>query len=96
MANKRKARQLFVKSSHNITPNMRRVTLHGDDLASFPEDSEGAYIKLVFEQKDTDNAIMRTYTIAGQRSDHNEIDIDFMLHTDSQSSVHGIAAPWSM
>ena len=45
---RRVARQLTVKSATNLTANMRRVTLHGDDLANFPANSEGAYIKLVF------------------------------------------------
>jgi len=48
MARKRKARELTVTAASQLTPNMRRLTLQGDDLADFPDDAEGAYFKLVF------------------------------------------------
>ena len=88
--------QLTVKSAKNLTANMRRVTLHGEDLASFPTNSEGAYIKLVFGEDVNGKPVMRTYTVSEQRSALNEIDVDFMLHTSHDNSEHGIAAPWSM
>jgi len=94
--NRRVPRKLAVKSAVNLTPNMRRVTLHGDSLANFPPNSEGAYLKLLFEQPDGDKPSMRTYTVAKQRSQPNEIDVDFMLHTSNDGSPHGIAAPWSL
>ena len=93
---RRTPRKLSVKSSVNLTPNMRRVTLHGDALGNFPENSEGAYLKLLFEQPDGNKPIMRTYTVAEQRSAPNEIDVDFMLHTGTDGASHGIAAPWSL
>lgn len=93
---RRVARQLTVKSATNLTANMRRVTLHGDDLANFPANSEGAYIKLVFGEGANGKPVMRTYTVSEQRSEQNEIDVDFMLHTSNDGSEHGIAAPWSM
>ena len=47
-ATKRRApKAVQVKSAKNISPNMRRVTLHGSALADFPTQSEGAYIKLL-------------------------------------------------
>ena len=95
--NRRVPRTLQVKSANNLTPNMRRVTLHGDALASFPKDSEGAYIKLLFNQAGKEKPVMRTYTVAEQRSDQNEIDVDFMLHNSLDNNTnHGIAAPWSL
>ena len=75
---------------------MRRLTLEGDALASFPTDSEGAHIKLLFEQSALHKPAMRTYTVAQQRSAQNEIDIDFMLHDNKNGKVHAIAAPWSL
>lgn len=87
---------LVVKSATNLTPNMRRVTLYGDALGNFPTDSEGAYIKLMFEQNGNAKPVMRTYTIAQQRSATNEIDVDFMLHGANNNIKHGIAAPWSL
>lgn len=94
--NRRIPKNLTVKAAINLTPNMRRVTLAGDDLANFSEQSEGAYIKLMFEQAGQKKPVMRTYTIAGQRSTQNEIDVDFMLHNDHEGTANGIAAPWSM
>lgn len=97
--NRRISRKLQVKSAFNLTPNMRRVTLHGDALAGFPKESEGAYIKLLFNQTGQEKPVMRTYTIAQQRTSQNEIDVDFMLHGsnhDDNSDIQGIAAPWSV
>ena len=92
---KRPPRVLTVKSAVFLTPNMRRLTLGGDALANFPTGSEGAHIKLLFEQSALDKPAMRTYTVAQQRSAQNEIDIDFMLH-DSNSMEQALAAPWSL
>lgn len=93
---RRAPKTLSVKSATYLTPNMRRVTLQGEALASFPENSEGAYVKLLFNQAGNDKPSMRTYTVAEQRSEQNEIDVDFMLHTSHDGSAHGIAAPWSL
>ena len=64
---RRVARKLTVKSATNLTRNMRRVTLAGDALKSFPKNSEGAYIKLMFDQAAGEKPAMRTYTAAKQR-----------------------------
>ena len=93
---KRPPRVLTVKSALFLTPNMRRLTLGGDALANFPTDSEGAHIKLLFEQKALDKPAMRTYTVAQQRSAQSEIDIDFMLHNSKDVTEHALAAPWSL
>ena len=89
-------RTLTVKSVANITPNMRRVTLQSDPSDNFPPDSEGAFMKLLFKQKDNAKATMRTYTLSQQRSALNEVDIDFMIHTGDDGITHGVAAPWSL
>lgn len=94
--NRRVPKTVKVKSVSNLTPNMRRVTLHGQALADLPEKSTGAYIKLFFDQVENSKPAMRTYTIAVQRSEQNEIDVDFMLHTSGDNVAHGIAAPWSL
>lgn len=94
--NRRVPRVLTVKSAANLTPNMRRVTLHGEALAGFPENSEGTYIKLMFAQAGHIKPVMRTYTVAEQRSQPNEIDVDFMLHGSTADASHGIAAPWAL
>lgn len=96
MAARRLAKTLTVKSAKNLTPNMRRVTLHGDAVSSFSGDVEGYYVKLLFNQAGQDKPATRTYTISEHRAAQNEIDIDFMLHSASAQTPHGIAAPWSM
>ena len=96
MAQKRKARELTVKAATQLTPNMRRLTLQGEDLASFPEDAEGAYFKLTFPGENPDRPVLRTYTIAKHRPAQREIDVDFMLHTSSDGKANGMAAPWSI
>jgi len=92
---KRKARVLTVSNTIQLTPNMLRVTLHGEALASFPEDAEGNYFKLTFPGDNPDKPIMRTYTVAQYRADKNEIDVDFMLHTKPDGSTNGVAAQWA-
>lgn len=96
MAGRRSPKKLSVKSATNLTPNMRRVTLKGNSLTGFSANAEGAYIKLLFEQPGRNKPIMRTYTVAEQRSALNEIDVDFMLHSGADGASHGIAAPWSI
>lgn len=96
MARKRIARQLLVNAVEQLTPNMRRVTLQGEDLANLPEDAEGGYLKLNFPGKDPDKPILRTYTVSRYRPEIHEIDIDFMLHSHSNDSSNGIAATWAM
>ena len=81
--NKRATKELTVTSAFNLTPNMRRITLQGTALSSFPKDAEGAYIKLLFSQLGNIKPTMRTYTVAQQRYELNEIDVDFMLHNNS-------------
>jgi len=95
MAKKRKARELTVTATSLLTPNMRRVTLHGKDLATFPEDAEGAYFKLVFPGDDPEKPILRTYTVAQHRPAQFEIDVDFMVHLNPDGSASGVAASWA-
>ena len=96
MPAKRTAKNLTVSASKQLTKNMLRVTLHGEDLSSFPNDAQGAYFKFSFESTDAKKPIMRTYTVANFRRDQHEIDVDFMLHGSAKSVVDGVAAPWAM
>lgn len=81
-------RTLEVIRVKQITPNMRRVTLGGKGLISFPSDQESAYLKMLFQQEGSDRPMLRTYTVRYQRG--NEIDVDFVLHHDG-----GPAANWA-
>jgi len=96
MAKDRKARELVVSAVTQLTQNMRRVTLHGEDLASFPDDAEGAYFKFAFPGDDPDKPTLRTYTVAKYRPALHEMDVDFMLHANSDGTSSGVAAPWAM
>ncbi len=89
-------RTLTVKSASQLTQNMRRITLKVDATEYFPPNSEGAFMKLLFDEEGKDKPTMRTYTLSQQRSDSNEVDIDFMIHTGEDGITHGIAAPWSL
>ncbi|GAB3475122.1 siderophore-interacting protein [Marinomonas epiphytica] len=81
-----KTRQLIVIDKAQITPNMIRVTLGGDEISSLPSNQEGGYIKLIFP---TDGSrIMRTYTIRSQSPD--SIDVDFVVHNEA-----GPASSWA-
>lgn len=79
--------ELQVLRSEPITPHMRRITLGGKALESFPADQESAYLKLIFPRQGRD-PLMRTYTIRAQRP--GEMDIDFALHDHG-----GPASTWA-
>lgn len=96
MRQKRKARELTVTVVSQLTQNMCRITLHGEELASFPEDAEGVYFKLVFPGEDPEKPVLRTYTVAQYRPELNEIDVDFMLHMKPDGSAEGVAVPWAI
>lgn len=96
MNKKGKFKELTVVATAQLTENMRRVTLTGEELDDFPENSDGAYIKLRFADADNNLSIVRTYTVAQHRFDNNEIDVDFMLHSNPNAVNHGVAAPWSI
>ena len=96
MSGKFRQTTLQVQSASNLTPNMRRITLSGEGLKNFPKNAEGAYVKLLFPSLGAGKPTMRTYTIALQRYEQNEIDIDFMLHKDENDNTSGIAVPWSL
>ncbi|MFK8082224.1 MAG: siderophore-interacting protein [Granulosicoccus sp.] len=96
MAAKRKAKELTVAASRHITKNMLRLTLQGEDLHSFPDDAEGAYFKLTFASENAERPVMRTYTVAKYRRAQHEIDVDFMLHGNTDNIAAGVAAPWAM
>ena len=82
-------RILDVIRTQQFTPNMRRITLGGSALASFPPDQESAYIKMLFPQEGAEKLLLRTYTVRHHRD--GEIDVDFVIHADG-----GPAANWAI
>lgn len=75
----RKLRNVSVKKKYDLTPNMLRIILTGDDLKDFPEGKESAYIKLLFVSSST-KPIMRTYTIKKFDVESLELTLDFVVH----------------
>ncbi|WP_164658346.1 siderophore-interacting protein [Tropicibacter sp. Alg240-R139] len=87
-------RALQVLKAWNLTPNMRRVVLGGDDLHGFPEGSESGYIKLIFPDAPRprpDRPAMRTFTVRAFDRAENQLTVDFALHDDTG----GLAAAWA-
>jgi len=83
-------RKLTVIGSHQITPNMKRITLGGSALEGFPPNQESAYIKLQVPDEKQDSLVTRTYTVRNYRENLNELDVDFFLHGDG-----GPASAWA-
>ncbi|MGH8418726.1 MAG: siderophore-interacting protein [Pseudomonas sp.] len=100
-----KRRKLQVLRVTDITPRMRRVTLHGPELSGFISLGTDDHVKLLFattpeEQAALDNFVpspdakgprpaMRDYTPRRYDAESGELDIDFVLHGD------GPAATWA-
>lgn len=83
---------LTVIDNVQITPNMQRLTLGGDGLASFPSGQEGGYVKLRLSQPGSDKPCIRTYTI--RRQSAAGIEIDFALHGNGGDA--GPATQWAV
>lgn len=100
-----KRRKLEVLRVTDLTPRMRRVTLHGPELTGFISLGTDDHVKLLFattpeEQAALDNFMpgtngdgpkpaMRDYTPRRYDAVSGELDIDFVLHGD------GPAATWA-
>ncbi|PKR59713.1 siderophore-interacting protein [Thalassospira lohafexi] len=95
-------RDLTVIGKKYVTPDMLRVTLGGDGMASFPEDQASAYVKLIFpiEGDEKDRVLRRTYTIRHDRmtDQGREVDIDFVMHGESDDGTDhgGPASNWAV
>lgn len=100
-----KRRKLEVLRVTDVTPKMRRVTLHGPDLTGFISLGTDDHVKLIFattpeEQTalesfvsgspgDGPKPVMRDYTPRRYDPASGELDIDFVLHGE------GPAATWA-
>ncbi|WP_444928167.1 siderophore-interacting protein [Microbulbifer sp. TRSA002] len=82
-------RELVVIRRTQVTENMLRITLGGDDLKTLAPNQESAYIKFLFPQAGSERPLLRSYTIRHQRE--TEIDIDFALHEHE-----GPALSWAL
>lgn len=100
-----KRRQLVVLRVTDLTPRMRRVTLHGPELDGFISLGTDDHVKLLFATTPEEQAalegftpggssegprpVMRDYTPRRYDPVSGELDIDFVLHGD------GPAASWA-
>ena len=100
-----KRRKLQVLRVTDITPRMRRVTLHGPELVGFISLGTDDHVKLLFattpeeqaaldseaplQNSDGPRPAMRDYTPRRYDPQTGELDIDFVLHGD------GPAATWA-
>ncbi|MGD8110660.1 siderophore-interacting protein [Vibrio sp. TRT 17S01] len=96
--------QLTVLANHTVTPNMQRMTLQGEILATFPEHCSGGYIKLQFNQlggtdisclAEGERPVLRTYTIRHFDQSKQQIEVDFVRHI-TQDQQCGFASRWAM
>lgn len=101
---KKELRTLTVVSSNTLTPHMQRIVLTGEELVTFPHDSESGYIKFLFSQQGDivsskeqlemlapDKPLMRTYTVRKFEPATKKLTVDFVLHKDSE----GPASKWA-
>lgn len=95
---------LTVNSSTQISANMQRIQLSGDELERYPTHCAGGYIKLLFNHNGgTDltgyspenRPLMRTYTIRSFDSAALTMDVDFVRH-ECNDDKSGFAAKWAM
>lgn len=83
--------QVRVRSNDRLTPNMRRIVLHGPELAGFPEHQEGGYVKLVFAPpEEGGKPTLRSYTIRAFDAAEQALTLDFVDHGDE-----GPASAWA-
>lgn len=91
-----------VTSSQLISPSIIRLTLQSDDIAHFGAESQGGYLKLLFNPAgDTDlsnlgdeRPVMRTYTIREFDQKTNTITVDVVRHI-TQDNQCGFASRWA-
>ena len=84
----KKKKRLIVKKIINVTKNMIRVTFYHKDLASFPSDEIGGYVKFIFKKNNKD--LVRPFTVRNFRKAKLELDVDFAVHNEEK----GLASSW--
>lgn len=74
----RRTRTVTVINKLQLTPNMLRIILGGNDLHDFPEEQESAYVKLLLPRDQ--GVAKRSYTIRAFNPDALELTLDFVVH----------------
>tara|TARA_B100000686_G_scaffold254801_1_gene266100 strand:+ start:785 stop:1558 length:774 start_codon:yes stop_codon:yes gene_type:complete len=79
-----------VLSAQQLTPHMRRVSIGGEAIRTFPQAQDGGYVKLMIPGSNAaDPPSVRTFTIRRQKPDG--LDIDFALHGGANDGGPGMA-----
>lgn len=81
-----------VLSKTRVTPNMIRVTLGGEGMATLRPQAEGGYFKMRFGDEDGGKPPVRSYTI--RRQDAETVDVDFVVHGEGGHA--GPAVEWAL
>ncbi|SPB18185.1 iron transport/utilization-like protein [Caballeronia novacaledonica] len=81
-------REVEVVSVVNVSPNFKRVTFAGEELADFTSQSFDDHVKLIFPGADGAE-VMRDYTPRSFDRKKRELSIEFSLHGD------GFASAWA-
>lgn len=84
-------RRLQVVSREEVTPNMLRLTLGGDELDGFKSASPGDHIKL-FVDDGAGGTAMRDYTPRHHDADARTLAVDFALHDAGPATQWALAA----
>lgn len=86
-----KRRELVVRTVENITPNMLRITLEGDDLADFHSASPDDHVK-IFLPTQTGEPERRDYTPRRYDPVSRQLVIDFAVHQAGPATQWAVEA----
>ncbi|MBV7262742.1 siderophore-interacting protein [Photobacterium sp. WH24] len=84
-----------VQQAFDISPNMRRVILTGEDIRHLPADSAGQYVKLLFTSagstdlstlSEGQKPVLRTFTISEFDPEQGTLALDFVKHHHKDKS----------
>lgn len=87
----RPPRHAAVVRREELTPNMVRLVLGGEELAGMEVgEFTDHYVKLLFPDPDSPRPPTRTYTVRDFDAERRELTLDFVVHGDE-----GLAGPWA-
>tara|TARA_R110002167_G_scaffold188380_5_gene390340 strand:+ start:29013 stop:29855 length:843 start_codon:yes stop_codon:yes gene_type:complete len=99
-AKKSPTRLTYISDIIEISPYLRRLVLSGEQLANFPADQQGAYVKVLIPQPGETNvnmtltgpnaAIKRSYTIREFDPVRGQLSLDFVINKHT-----GPATDWA-
>lgn len=83
----RQLHEVVVKEIRLISPNMKRITVGGAIIRSYPPLVPGQWVKLFVPDNTSSGSGGRAYTIRYLNQNDDEMDIDFVLHGDGPCST---------